>query len=149
MTSSDGNIILFIDEIHTLVGAGGGEGAMDAANVLKPALARGELRAIGATTLDKYQKYIKRYLLLFIAYLLLFISYFLFAQDFHEGDTIYLPEVNLFGKERSFGDADAQKQYLLLRDCPAPILKLMSCSMVFPSIWAVSFFTAIWGSRVQ
>ena len=57
VTSSDGNIILFIDEIHTLVGAGGGEGAMDAANILKPALARGELRAIGATTLDEYQKY--------------------------------------------------------------------------------------------
>ena len=56
VTSSDGNIILFIDEIHTLVGAGGGEGAMDAANILKPALARGELRAIGATTLDEYQK---------------------------------------------------------------------------------------------
>lgn len=55
--SSDGEIILFIDEIHTLVGAGGGQGAMDAANILKPALARGELRAIGATTLDEYQKY--------------------------------------------------------------------------------------------
>ncbi|GAB1309221.1 ATP-dependent chaperone ClpB [Urechidicola sp. KH5] len=55
--SSDGNIVLFIDEIHTLVGAGGGQGAMDAANILKPALARGELRAIGATTLDEYQKY--------------------------------------------------------------------------------------------
>ena len=54
---ADGNIILFIDEIHTLVGAGGGEGAMDAANILKPALARGELRAIGATTLNEYQKY--------------------------------------------------------------------------------------------
>ena len=51
VTDSDGEIILFIDEIHTLVGAGGGEGAMDAANILKPALARGELRAIGATTL--------------------------------------------------------------------------------------------------
>jgi len=55
--SADGEIILFIDEIHTLVGAGGGQGAMDAANILKPALARGELRAIGATTLDEYQKY--------------------------------------------------------------------------------------------
>ncbi|MDC9724162.1 MAG: ATP-dependent chaperone ClpB [Urechidicola sp.] len=55
--SSDGDIVLFIDEIHTLVGAGGGQGAMDAANILKPALARGELRAIGATTLDEYQKY--------------------------------------------------------------------------------------------
>ena len=60
VTSSDGNIILFIDEIHTLVGAGGGEGAMDAANILKPALARGELRAIGATTLDEYQKYFEK-----------------------------------------------------------------------------------------
>ena len=57
VTSSDGEIVLFIDEIHTLVGAGGGEGAMDAANILKPALARGELRAIGATTLKEYQKY--------------------------------------------------------------------------------------------
>ena len=57
VTKSDGNIILFIDEIHTLVGAGKGEGAMDAANILKPALARGELRSIGATTLDEYQKY--------------------------------------------------------------------------------------------
>lgn len=57
VTSSDGDIVLFIDEIHTLVGAGGGQGAMDAANILKPALARGELRAIGATTLDEYQKY--------------------------------------------------------------------------------------------
>src|SRR5574344_577210 len=57
---SDGNIILFIDEIHTLVGAGKGEGAMDAANILKPALARGELRAIGATTLDEYQKYFEK-----------------------------------------------------------------------------------------
>ena len=60
VTSSDANIILFIDEIHTLVGAGGGEGAMDAANILKPALARGELRAIGATTLDEYQKYFEK-----------------------------------------------------------------------------------------
>lgn len=60
VTSSDGQIILFIDEIHTLVGAGGGEGAMDAANILKPALARGELRAIGATTLDEYQKYFEK-----------------------------------------------------------------------------------------
>jgi ATP-dependent chaperone protein clpB len=60
VTSSDGNIILFIDEIHTLVGAGGGEGAMDAANILKPALARGELRAIGATTFDEYQKYFEK-----------------------------------------------------------------------------------------
>ena len=60
VNSSDGNIILFIDEIHTLVGAGGGEGAMDAANILKPALARGELRAIGATTLDEYQKYFEK-----------------------------------------------------------------------------------------
>lgn len=57
---SDGNIVLFIDEIHTLVGAGGGQGAMDAANILKPALARGELRAIGATTLDEYQKYFEK-----------------------------------------------------------------------------------------
>ncbi|MFN2261833.1 MAG: AAA family ATPase, partial [Psychroflexus sp.] len=57
VTTSDGDIVLFIDEIHTLVGAGGGEGAMDAANILKPALARGELRAIGATTLDEFQKY--------------------------------------------------------------------------------------------
>ena len=54
---SDGEINLFIDEIHTMVGAGKGEGAMDAANILKPALARGELRSIGATTLDEYQKY--------------------------------------------------------------------------------------------
>lgn len=60
VTSSEGQIILFIDEIHTLVGAGGGEGAMDAANILKPALARGELRAIGATTLDEYQKYFEK-----------------------------------------------------------------------------------------
>ena len=60
VTNSDGNIILFIDEIHTLVGAGGGEGAMDAANILKPALARGELRAIGATTLNEYQKYFEK-----------------------------------------------------------------------------------------
>jgi ATP-dependent Clp protease ATP-binding subunit ClpB len=57
---SEGDIIMFIDEIHTLVGAGGGEGAMDAANILKPALARGELRAIGATTLDEYQKYFEK-----------------------------------------------------------------------------------------
>jgi len=60
VTQSDGDIILFIDEIHTLVGAGGGEGAMDAANILKPALARGELRAVGATTLDEYQKYLEK-----------------------------------------------------------------------------------------
>lgn len=60
VTNSEGNIILFIDEIHTLVGAGGGEGAMDAANILKPALARGELRAIGATTLNEYQKYFEK-----------------------------------------------------------------------------------------
>jgi ATP-dependent Clp protease ATP-binding subunit ClpB len=60
VVSADGEIILFIDEIHTLVGAGGGEGAMDAANILKPALARGELRAIGATTLNEYQKYIEK-----------------------------------------------------------------------------------------
>ncbi|MCB0476659.1 MAG: ATP-dependent chaperone ClpB [Crocinitomicaceae bacterium] len=58
--NSDGEIILFIDEIHTLIGAGGGEGAMDAANILKPALARGELRAVGATTLDEYQKYFEK-----------------------------------------------------------------------------------------
>jgi ATP-dependent Clp protease ATP-binding subunit ClpB len=58
--SAEGDIVLFIDEIHTLVGAGGGEGAMDAANILKPALARGELRAIGATTLDEYQKYFEK-----------------------------------------------------------------------------------------
>jgi ATP-dependent Clp protease ATP-binding subunit ClpB len=60
VTGADGRIILFIDEIHTLVGAGGGEGAMDAANILKPALARGELRAIGATTLNEYQKYFEK-----------------------------------------------------------------------------------------
>ena len=60
VTSANGDIVLFIDEIHTLVGAGGGQGAMDAANILKPALARGELRAIGATTLDEYQKYFEQ-----------------------------------------------------------------------------------------
>lgn len=60
VTAAEGDIVLFIDEIHTLVGAGGGEGAMDAANILKPALARGELRAIGATTLDEYQKYFEK-----------------------------------------------------------------------------------------
>lgn len=60
VTAANGDIVLFIDEIHTLVGAGGGEGAMDAANILKPALARGELRAIGATTLDEYQKYFEK-----------------------------------------------------------------------------------------
>ena len=60
VTNSEGRIILFIDEIHTLVGAGGGEGAMDAANILKPALARGELRSIGATTLNEYQKYFEK-----------------------------------------------------------------------------------------
>jgi len=60
VTESEGDIVLFIDEIHTLVGAGGGQGAMDAANILKPALARGELRAIGATTLDEYQKYFEK-----------------------------------------------------------------------------------------
>ena len=60
VTDSDGQIILFIDEIHTLVGAGGGQGAMDAANILKPALARGELRSIGATTLNEYQKYFEK-----------------------------------------------------------------------------------------
>ncbi|MDX1828095.1 MAG: ATP-dependent chaperone ClpB [Lutibacter sp.] len=60
VTSANGEIVLFIDEIHTLVGAGGGQGAMDAANILKPALARGELRAIGATTLDEYQKYFEK-----------------------------------------------------------------------------------------
>lgn len=60
VSESDGSLVLFIDEIHTLVGAGGGEGAMDAANILKPALARGELRAIGATTLNEYQKYFEK-----------------------------------------------------------------------------------------
>src|SRR5690606_16546223 len=60
VTQADGEIVLFIDEIHTLVGAGGGEGAMDAANILKPALARGERRAIGATTLNEYQKYFEK-----------------------------------------------------------------------------------------
>ena len=60
VVDSDGELVLFIDEIHTLVGAGGGDGAMDAANILKPALARGELRAIGATTLAEYQKYIEK-----------------------------------------------------------------------------------------
>jgi len=60
VTESDGHLVLFIDEIHTLVGAGGGDGAMDAANILKPALARGELRAIGATTLNEYQKYFEK-----------------------------------------------------------------------------------------
>ncbi len=60
VTSAEGDIVLFIDEIHTLVGAGGGQGAMDAANILKPALSRGELRAIGATTLDEYQKYFEK-----------------------------------------------------------------------------------------
>ena len=60
VTSSDGDIVLFIDEIHTLVGAGGGQGAMDAANILKPALARGELRALGATPLDEHQKYFEK-----------------------------------------------------------------------------------------
>ncbi|UYW02320.1 ATP-dependent chaperone ClpB [Flavobacterium agricola] len=60
VTAADGDIVLFIDEIHTLVGAGGGDGAMDAANILKPALARGELRAIGATTLDEFQKYFEK-----------------------------------------------------------------------------------------
>ena len=60
VTAAEGEIILFIDEIHTLVGAGKGEGAMDAANILKPALARGELRSIGATTLDEYQKYFEK-----------------------------------------------------------------------------------------
>jgi ATP-dependent Clp protease ATP-binding subunit ClpB len=60
VTAAEGDVVLFIDEIHTLIGAGGGEGAMDAANILKPALARGELRAIGATTLDEYQKYFEK-----------------------------------------------------------------------------------------
>ena len=60
VTNENGRIVLFIDEIHTLVGAGGGQGAMDAANILKPALARGELRAVGATTLDEYQKYFEK-----------------------------------------------------------------------------------------
>ncbi len=60
VTAADGEVILFIDEIHTLIGAGGGNGAMDAANILKPALARGELRTIGATTLDEYQKYFEK-----------------------------------------------------------------------------------------
>ena len=60
VVNEDGRIVLFIDEIHTLVGAGGGQGAMDAANILKPALARGELRAVGATTLDEYQKYFEK-----------------------------------------------------------------------------------------
>jgi len=60
VSQSNGEIIMFIDEIHTLVGAGGGEGAMDAANILKPALARGELRAIGATTLNEYQKFFEK-----------------------------------------------------------------------------------------
>ena len=60
VTSSNGEIILFIDEIHTLIGAGGGQGAMDAANILKPVLARGQLRTIGATTLDEYQKYFEK-----------------------------------------------------------------------------------------
>jgi len=60
VTNAEGELILFIDEIHTLVGAGGGEGAMDAANILKPALARGELRCVGATTLNEFQKYFEK-----------------------------------------------------------------------------------------
>ena len=60
VTDAEGEVILFIDEIHTLVGAGGGQGAMDAANILKPALARGDLRAIGATTLNEYQKHFEK-----------------------------------------------------------------------------------------
>src|SRR4029077_6831909 len=60
VSNSNGEIILFIDEIHTLVGAGGGEGAMDAANILKPALAKGDLRAVGATTLNEYQKFFEK-----------------------------------------------------------------------------------------
>lgn len=60
MTESNGEIILFIDELHTIVGAGASEGAVDASNLLKPALARGELRTIGATTLDEYRKYIEK-----------------------------------------------------------------------------------------
>ena len=60
VVNSNGDIVLFIDEIHTLVGAGGGEGAMDAANILKPALAKGRTQAIGATTLDEYQKYFEK-----------------------------------------------------------------------------------------
>ena len=60
MQKSEGRIILFIDELHTLVGAGAGEGSMDASNLLKPALARGELRAVGATTLNEYRKYIEK-----------------------------------------------------------------------------------------
>src|SRR6476469_10249910 len=60
VATSEGEIILFIDEIHTLVGAGGGEGAMDAANILKPALAKGDLRAVGATTLNEYQKFFEK-----------------------------------------------------------------------------------------
>src|SRR5690606_27642478 len=60
VSASDGNVILFIDEIHSLIGAGGGQGGMDAANILKPALARGEMRVIGATTADEYQKYFEK-----------------------------------------------------------------------------------------